>query len=131
MAACLFRNCTNSSVITASSRAVRPFGLRRPATAVSPQRWAQQQQQLRSLSIVQSFDGDAGKALKEAAALDELIDVMVEAKSQQEVGRLLFRPAATAAAVAAASLRAFTSPCISFNNLCSSSAFQSNISSRC
>jgi hypothetical protein len=89
MAACLFKNCTNSSMRTVSSRDVKPFGLRRPTTAVSPQRLAQQQQQLRSLSIVQSFDGDAGKALKEAAALDELIDVMLEAKSQQEVGQVL------------------------------------------
>lgn len=38
---------------------------------------------------MQSFDGNAGKALKEAAALDELIDVMLEAKSQQELSRLV------------------------------------------
>jgi hypothetical protein len=111
----------NSSVRAAGSRAVRPFGLRRPATAVSPQRLAQQQQQLRSLSIVQSFDGNAGKALKEAAALDELIDVMLEAKSQQEVGRLLFGPA-TAAAVAAASMHAFMSSSINLIHESSSSA---------
>lgn len=73
----------------ASSHAVKPFGVRRPATVVRPQRLGQQQQQPRSLSIVQSFDGNAGKALKEAAALDELIDVMLEAKSQQEVGEVL------------------------------------------
>jgi hypothetical protein len=85
----MFKNCMNSSLKTTTLRAARPFGIRRPFAAVSPQRLGQQQQQTRSLSIVQSFDGDAGKALKEAAALDELIDVMLEAKSQQEVCEVL------------------------------------------
>eukprot|EP00882_Tetradesmus_deserticola_P010074 GHRQ01010644.1.p1 GENE.GHRQ01010644.1~~GHRQ01010644.1.p1 ORF type:complete len:389 (+),score=148.19 GHRQ01010644.1:331-1497(+) len=88
MAACLFKNCS-SSARTVNVRAVRPFGPKHSATAVSQQRLAQQQRRLRSLSIVCSFDGDAGKALKEAAALDELIDVMLEAKSQQELSRLV------------------------------------------
>jgi hypothetical protein len=36
-------------------------------------------------TLCRAFEGDAGKALKEAAALDELIDLLMEAKSQQEV----------------------------------------------
>lgn len=83
---CLNRSCLNSQKCVTSrfQTAVRPFGLRRPATAVvSPQHLCQQQ--LRSLCVAHSFEGDAGKALKEAAALDELLDVLLEAKSQQEV----------------------------------------------
>jgi hypothetical protein len=37
--------------------------------------------------ITRAFEGNAAKSLQEAAALDELIDVMLSAKSQQEVGR--------------------------------------------
>jgi hypothetical protein len=36
-----------------------------------------------------AFDGDAAKALKEAAALDELIDVLLAARSQQEMAQLV------------------------------------------
>lgn len=36
-----------------------------------------------------AFDGDAAKALKEAAALDELIDVLLAARTQQEMAQLV------------------------------------------
>lgn len=38
------------------------------------------------LPVARSFEGDPTKALKEAAANDELIDMLLSAKSQQEVG---------------------------------------------
>ncbi|KIY95629.1 hypothetical protein MNEG_12333 [Monoraphidium neglectum] len=39
--------------------------------------------------ITRAFEGNAAKSLQEAAALDELIDVMLSAKSQQEVAGLV------------------------------------------
>jgi hypothetical protein len=36
-----------------------------------------------------AFDGDAARALKEAAALDELIDVLLAARTQQEMAQLV------------------------------------------
>jgi hypothetical protein len=40
-------------------------------------------------STAGAFDGDAARALKEAAALDELIDVLLSARSQQEMAQLV------------------------------------------
>lgn len=66
--------------------AVKPFGVRRPSARPKQfDRVGPVQQQRASLVVVRSFDGDASKALKEAAALDELIDTLLAAKTQQEV----------------------------------------------
>ncbi|KAF8069580.1 PUR3 [Scenedesmus sp. PABB004] len=71
---------------------VAPFGAARPSSSSAPRRassssssWGTPE---RCVSC-RSFDGDAGKALKEAAALDELIDLMLEAKTQPELSRLV------------------------------------------
>jgi hypothetical protein len=42
-----------------------------------------------STSTAGAFDGDAAKSLKEAAALDELIDMLLTARSQQEMAQLV------------------------------------------
>lgn len=48
------------------------------------------QQQLRSLCIARSFDdGCASKELQQTAALDDLIDMLLAAKSQQELSRVV------------------------------------------
>jgi hypothetical protein len=47
----------------------------------------QHQQRLRRSCIVRSFDGSPTKELQETAALDELIDTLMAAKSEQELSR--------------------------------------------
>jgi hypothetical protein len=54
----------------------------RPRISIAP-RLTQRQQ--RPCVARAGFDENAAKSLQEAAALDELIDVMLSAKSQQEV----------------------------------------------
>eukprot|EP00878_Enallax_costatus_P011323 GHUV01011820.1.p1 GENE.GHUV01011820.1~~GHUV01011820.1.p1 ORF type:complete len:248 (+),score=70.57 GHUV01011820.1:143-886(+) len=68
---------------------VKPFGVRRPTARPQQHELASfaQQQQRASLIAVRSFEGEASKALKEAAALDELIDTLLAAKTQQELSR--------------------------------------------
>jgi hypothetical protein len=57
---------------------VPAFTSRRPTAA-------RRQLQQRLVSV-RSFEGDAAKALQEQAALDELIDSLLSAKTKQEVG---------------------------------------------
>ena len=63
-------------------RAIGPVA--RPCQLLRISSAPQRQQRL----VARSFDGNAAKSLQEAAALDELIDLMLSAKSQQEVRRL-------------------------------------------
>lgn len=68
--------------------APRPAGRRVPraaATRPRPLPAARRPARRQLAAAPRSFDGDAAKSLQEAAALDELIDVMLAAKSQQEV----------------------------------------------
>lgn len=60
---------------------------RRQAQISGAPRFAQ-----RTIFIARSFDGNAAKSLQEAAALDELIDLMLTAKSQQEVSGAAVSP---------------------------------------
>lgn len=54
------------------------------------QLWQQQAaQQPRSSLIARSFDGNATKELQEAAKLDELIDMLMAAKNEQELSRVV------------------------------------------
>jgi hypothetical protein len=88
--------CFSAAVVTNST--ARPCAqsarLQRPQQHQQQQRpqhqlWQQAQQQaLRSSPIVRSFD-NATKELQEAAKLDELIDMLLAAKSQQELSRVV------------------------------------------
>jgi hypothetical protein len=90
------------AVCHSSNLLVKPFSTGRPIftcrscayarhSSKQANRYVQQQRQqnfssqCQRLVLVRSFEGAASKELKEAAALDELIDMMLAAKSQQEV----------------------------------------------
>jgi hypothetical protein len=66
-------------------RPARPLRVFEPAPSANRPPTAPAWGHCQRLQPVRSFEGDAAKALQEAAALDELIDKMLSAKSQQEV----------------------------------------------
>jgi len=88
--------CANYCVLQAKRSLAKPC-----AHIARPQRQQQQQhcpqhqlgqqaQQHRSkYCIARSFDGNALKELQEAAALDELIDMLLNAKTEQELSRVV------------------------------------------
>ncbi|GBF87668.1 hypothetical protein Rsub_00379 [Raphidocelis subcapitata] len=82
-AACLAAACSaRGAAPRRGSSAVAPL-TQRPRISSAPQ--PNQQQQQRACVARAGFDANAAKSLQEAAALDELIDLMLSAKSQQEV----------------------------------------------
>eukprot|EP00879_Flechtneria_rotunda_P003482 GHRR01003711.1.p1 GENE.GHRR01003711.1~~GHRR01003711.1.p1 ORF type:complete len:319 (+),score=117.10 GHRR01003711.1:119-1075(+) len=84
--------CHGTRAVQGQSGLARPVQVCRPFTTQRPyisHSCKQQQQQQRNLGMVRSFEGSASKELKEAAALDELIDILLGAKNQQELSRLV------------------------------------------